>query len=345
MRTLQFIKEPGYMYDLFTLFHMYFDQKSQRNDGTEREKNPDRAYADQLLEEFGEAPAELFVFFGKLSEEKRFLETYYFAAWKKQFISGQYDLEAVLKALSEEKKVLYQLTEFYFGHTDEAILTDGINLCMVNQWIRESAYREELKNALYSFYIDPAAMLQSLIRELQQKSQWLSARYEAQKEQLKRLEKEFDYEYLLDSLLQCQKHKFDIAGYEKVYVSFCLCARNVLGYYLCPDAITYLVGINSRDALEKLLQERKAPDLVTLGNAISEQNRIDILNLIYNRKEMTIKEVESALGFTTANAYYHLAILCKAGLLKTRNPGRTVFYSVNEKYFSALCEVFGRYAK
>lgn len=84
-------------------------------------------------------------------------------------------------------------------------------------------------------------------------------------------------------------------------------------------------------------------DLDEFGNAVSEKNRVEILNLMVKKGEVTIKDIESELGFTGTNAYYHLTLMLKTEMLKTRTRGRTVLYSINKDYFKRLCDSLTRY--
>ena len=89
----------------------------------------------------------------------------------------------------------------------------------------------------------------------------------------------------------------------------------------------------------------RLPELENFGNAISESNRVSILNLIYEKDEITIKDLEQEFGFTGTNAYYHLSLMIKAGMLKTRNRGRTILSSINKQYFQTLCGMLEKYYK
>ena len=59
--------------------------------------------------------------------------------------------------------------------------------------------------------------------------------------------------------------------------------------------------------------------------------------------EVIIKDIEQELGFTGTNAYYHLMLMMKAGMLKTRNRGRPVLYSIRKEYFEGLCDMLKKY--
>ena len=79
------------------------------------------------------------------------------------------------------------------------------------------------------------------------------------------------------------------------------------------------------------------------GNAIAEKNRVEILDLILRKKEITIKDVEQEMKLTGTNAYYHLSLMIKANMLKTRNQGRTVLYSLNHRCFAVVQDMLNKY--
>ncbi len=105
-----------------------------------------------------------------------------------------------------------------------------------------------------------------------------------------------------------------------------------------------ILGNDYKQILQLLASQNTMPKLDAFGTAISETNRLDILELICNLGEITVKDIEQELGFTGTNAYYHLSLMIKAGMLKTRNKGRIVLYSLNHKYFDMLREMLSKYS-
>ena len=81
------------------------------------------------------------------------------------------------------------------------------------------------------------------------------------------------------------------------------------------------------------------------GTAVSEENRAAILQFLHENGESTNKEVEQALHLAGTNAYYHINLMIRAGLIKTRNSGRKSMYCINHQYFTALIEVLKSYAE
>ena len=109
------------------------------------------------------------------------------------------------------------------------------------------------------------------------------------------------------------------------------------------DRVLVILGADYVDLFRYLAVQNQNPDLGSFGNAISEPNRVAILELMLQREEVTIKDLEQEFRLTGTNAYYHLSLMIKAGMIKTRNRGRTVLYSINKRYFQVLCDALERY--
>jgi ArsR family transcriptional regulator len=69
---------------------------------------------------------------------------------------------------------------------------------------------------------------------------------------------------------------------------------------------------------------------VRLFNALSEGNRLKILNLLTFR-EMCVCELAAALGMTQPNITYHTKKLENAGLVRPRRQGKWVYYSLADE--------------
>ena len=85
-------------------------------------------------------------------------------------------------------------------------------------------------------------------------------------------------------------------------------------------------------------------DLVTLGSTLSDQRRIDILNLLENG-ERYATEIAQILKIPNNTLFYHLNQLLAANLISTRISGRKTFYSLKSKTFKAISDYFENYYK
>lgn len=70
---------------------------------------------------------------------------------------------------------------------------------------------------------------------------------------------------------------------------------------------------------------------VQLFKALSEEPRVRILHLLYEKKEMCISDLEAVLGFTQAKTSRHLSYLKNSGIVNSRKVDQWVFYSIKEE--------------
>ncbi len=106
-----------------------------------------------------------------------------------------------------------------------------------------------------------------------------------------------------------------------------------------------MLGSDYNNTFDFIIFRNNTPELDKFGNALAEKNRVEILELLRRKGEITIRDIEQELGFTGTNAYYHLSLMIKANIVKTRNQGRTILYSINKRYFDAIRGMLSKYAE
>ena len=345
MRNVKFLKEPGFVYDLFFLFVLHFNKEyCLKNFINYGKASEDTAFFKNILNDFPQISDELLVFFHLRDDNLCFMSQKYHKPYKDQFLSDTYNLSVVLDALTDHDQVVENLLEFYFHNVDKQTL-DACKGSMhaINKLIKDSSYSAEVKSALYAFFIEPAPVIRKLSYELMEKEFILSQKYENNIKCLENLRRQFDLELLSEGIKNIKRQIASIDSFDNVCCSFCLFAKNCIQVYYYEDTALAVLGSDYIDEIGYLTVEKRLPELETFGNAISETNRIGVLNLILEKGEITIKDLEQEFGFTGTNAYYHLSLMIKAGMLKTRNRGRTVLYSINKSYFQVLCDMLGKY--
>lgn len=67
---------------------------------------------------------------------------------------------------------------------------------------------------------------------------------------------------------------------------------------------------------------------VELFKALSDETRLKLVTLLYKR-EFCVCQIEAALGISQTKASRHLAILRRAGLLKSRRDCLWVYYTLD----------------
>jgi ArsR family transcriptional regulator len=88
----------------------------------------------------------------------------------------------------------------------------------------------------------------------------------------------------------------------------------------------------------------QAEQYVELFKALSDETRLRLIVLLYKR-EFCVCQIEAALGISQTKASRHLAILRRAGLLKSRREGPWIYYTLSDpgnkveaSLFRSLCE-------
>ena len=344
LRSVRFLKEPGYTFDLFFIFTLYFNKKYCLSRFINYKKSADdMRFFEKVIEEFGPIPDELLVFFYLKNNPKTFMSTYYFSQYIPRFLDGEYGLATVQAALSNYDQVIDNVLHFYFKEeTAESIKQCKESLVAANSLIMKSDYEPRVKSALYAFLIDPVRIIQCLSHELMTKEFALSKQYEKNYQTLTALQEKFDFDALAKGLQEDTHQSIDLEGINEVVISFCYNNKNHIKTIYYDNAALVVLGADYVDSLQ---DEDFLPKLHEFGLALAEENRVAILKLIHERGEITIKELEQTLDMAGTNAYYHLSLMIRSGLLKTRNKGRTVLYSVDRHYFEIISKIIKSYSE
>lgn len=69
--------------------------------------------------------------------------------------------------------------------------------------------------------------------------------------------------------------------------------------------------------------------------------RIDILNLLQEKKKISVLEIAKHFKVTQPTITHHLKYLQEVGLIKSKKEGAKVFYFIDPKCGSEGCEIFG----
>lgn len=86
-------------------------------------------------------------------------------------------------------------------------------------------------------------------------------------------------------------------------------------------------------------------DSVAAGfHALSEPLRVKILDLL-RAKELCVCDLCEALGATQSKLSFHLKVLKEADLLRSRQEGRWIYYSLNLPQFVVLEQYLAEYRR
>lgn len=340
---VEFIKEPGYMYDLLSMFILYFNKEYFLSNMINYDKaSADQEYYKSIIKEIEPVSNDLRIFFLMNANAKTFMMVNYFDVFNEAFFTT-YNLKEVQDALRDCDGVKSKILEFYLPKLSKTKREECKNdLAELSRQMKIADLKPEIKNGLYSFFIEPEATLQKLSYELISKDFILKKWRESHALQAEQMCESFN---LFEIYKKIGHAISNMDGYDKFYVSLTIAEKNVVKQYLYSDKALIILGVDSLSYLDYLSGLETAPDLETFGNALSDKYRVGILNLAAKNKEISIKDIESELGNGGANVYYHLSLMLKANLLRARNQGRAVIYRLNTPYFNSVRDLLLRYAE
>lgn len=85
----------------------------------------------------------------------------------------------------------------------------------------------------------------------------------------------------------------------------------------------------------KQLMDQTARRFKLLGEPV----RLDLLNHLHAKGEMTVQELVESTGYQQANVSKHLGQLASEGLVSRRKDGLFSHYSISDPTLSALCTI------
>jgi len=74
--------------------------------------------------------------------------------------------------------------------------------------------------------------------------------------------------------------------------------------------------------------------------SFSDISRIRIMNILYNRKESCIADLEMILNFTQTKTSRHVNYLKNANLLNMKHVNQFIFYSIREEALDLIDQMF-----
>ncbi len=329
-----YVQAPGFLYDLFYIFVCRFNEEMR----IEAEKSAcsaeeAAAHVRSVIDKFSPIPDDLHLFFSLKKHGRSFMSQCWFSEFDGP--REQLSVEEVINRLRNRVEFTNKLVRFYFPEYDTRDEAENL-LRGVSPLIDESDYDERTKRELYSFLVDPDGKINTLVRELKEKEKLLNDYY---KEEYRIIVEAQSITSDPDDFFKKICDRVDgletAPAPDVVYWSVCLLNRHIL-YAFGEDTLEMVIVGYMYDFDAPKDKGAPIPDLKDFGEIMSEPNRLAIIELIKERGEVTAKDLEKNLNFTGSTAYYHVTMMLKAGMLKTRVSGRTVFYRLNPKYFEGI---------
>ena len=345
MPNIKVLKDPGFLYDLNYLFYAKFNtQLCVDSLADETKKEAYNKYLKETLKYFGDISNDLYVFYHAIKNGRCFITTYYINPYKDHF-STDFNFKFFKNLLSDTDGMLRNLIRFYLYDLSEEALEECLSSTeKLFSYIKASKYTSEEKSKLYEFFINPSPYFQTLQYELIEKEFLLSAYYKENYEIILEAHNETTFEVLCENVKDLDNLTFLKDDNQVLYTSFCLLNKYFMKLSFVSEGAIYLLGYDYVSIISALVKTEKKQPLEVICSALSETSRVQILDLLLERKEVTCKDLEKHFNFSGSTAYHHISLLTKAGAVKVRNEGKTIYYSIDRKYFNMLREQLKAYS-
>lgn len=344
MPSIKILQEPGHVYDLLFLFNLHFNMEFHLTSGVIKNKSEsDENFFHSIDKHFAPFAEELKVFFHTKADSTCFMTEYYYHPYS-DHMTKDYDFNFLLAKLNNHEQIISNILTFYFPELGEKEREEfRSNILIMSETIDGSVYDDSVKSRLYSFFINPDEAITTLIRELCAKERTLEKYRESNMKTLTDTFNSFDAEKLATAFDGYSDDAANIREAEAIYVSMCLVCKNCVHFSYEGSCCTVTLGYDYIEWIAELTCPKNNMCLGDLGDILAEKNRVDIVDYLFENGEVTIKQIEEALNLTCSTAYYHLAMMVRIGMVNTGNRGRTVLYSLNGKYFSAIIGLLRKY--
>ena len=337
MPTIKVLKDPGFLYDLNYLFYAKFNTQLCIDSLADDSKKESYAkHLKEILQHFGDISDDLYIFYHAIRNGRCFITTFYMDPYKNQF-ANEFNFKYFKNLISNASSMIQNLIRFYLYDLPEEDLEECFSSnSKLFSYIKESKYSGDEKSKLYEFFINPTPYLQALQYELIEKEILLSNYYKDHYEKILNTYNHTAFETLSKTVKDVSDLSFLKDGNQVLYTSFCMLNRYYMQLFFIEEGAIYLLGYDYNSIINAIVKNKKARPLEDLCGALGDTSRMQILRLLLNQEEVTCKDLEKAFDFSGSTAYHHITLLTKIGAVKFRNEGKTIYYSLNRKYFDIL---------
>lgn len=83
---------------------------------------------------------------------------------------------------------------------------------------------------------------------------------------------------------------------------------------------------------------------INILRAIANQKRLETVYWLYKKKELKVSDIGKFIGLSQSATSQHLAVLRKAGVVKTRNDRQMIFYSLDDNLTKEILKLVFSYS-
>lgn len=344
MPNIKVLKDPGFLYDLNYVFYAKFNtQRCVDMIDNDKRKDAYENYLKETLTLFGDISDDLYVFYHALKNGNCFMTTYCINPYKDKFATD-FNFKYFKSLLLDTDGLTKNLIRFYLNElSDEQLEECFASITKLFAYIKESKYSDEEKSKLYEFFIDPAPYFQTLQCELIEKEILLSNYYKENYDKIIEAHNKTTFGSDYENLKKLEDFTFLDDGSQVLYISYCLLHKYFMQIFFVSSGAIYLLGHDYLEILDEAIKNNPNHPLQDLCYALGEESRVQILDLLLTRSEVTCKDLERIFNFSGSTAYHHLTLLVRVGAVKIRTEGKTIYYSLNRKYFDMMSTMMKKY--
>lgn len=334
MKNISLLQEPGFLWDLYYMFFLRFNLDALSS--ATPEEDGELAYCKDMVKRFGDIPEDLYVFFRRSGENNSTLIYECYLKKSQKCSIDRYNVEYLQHRLVNWSEVIRNTISFYFDDVAQKELDKyASSKELLFDRIKNSDYSSEYKIKLYEFFVNPEHYIRLLQRVLVDKISLLNDYY---KECYRKIMDAYDPVQLSSFAESTDNEEME------VYVSYCIVDHKHFEHIYDSDKCLYILGTDYEKGMggDSRAVERSA--LENFCYALSESNRVDILNLLLEKGEVTCKDLERFFDFSGSTAYHHIALMSRMGVVETRNKGKTIYYSINKRTFNDILIYLRRFS-
>ena len=341
MSNIQFVNGPAKIHDIGFACTYYFNRDLLDNTTYLYRKTPKASSLhEELRAHFFPVSDSLLAFFASTESSASFYESFLVAPMYWELIKAEDPMALLMARLDQVEQIKKEMLIYYFpGTSMEKLVQYSEDSAFLASAIQNSTYPETIKRAMFYFFFAPDQAVAELKRELKRKAEQYEVFYGLKAEAVEAVSKAITEQELIENILHP-----DTVLRPEVVVSISVVDPAIANNNNSRTTSLILAGTQYKAALDFRKKHQKAPDLAAFGVALSEKNRVRLFQYIFNHKEVTMREIEREQEFSGTNAYYHLSLMIKAGMVSTKTRGRVLVYSIDKAYFEMISEYLRQYS-
>ena len=299
-----------------------------------KKRAADMRYFRECLMKFEEPSDELCPFFEVVDKRSFAFSKMYDHLCRTQDFSV-----ASLKAFLPDAQTMVRELRSFFMPTEDPY--KEVDLKVLKECIAAVPVSPLVKFHFLSMMIEPQPYYDALFASLEKRVTEMQAYYKANRASIEAAKRSVKTTDVADFLEKCYGVDPDDMDKNMAY-SVMLIGKNAVRYIAGKEPMLVL-GFDYPARMAMLIGEAIQPDIVKIGKALGEEKRVTILKLLLVEPEITAQQLLRRLELSMTATHYHLELLMQAGMLFTRNEGRTIYYSLNREFFDRAPIVFEKF--